>query len=162
MKDDNKTKEQLLNELVEMRQRIAELEASETERKRAEDLLRIQRDLGIALSSTSNLTEALDRLLEATFRIEAIDCGGVYLIDAKAYQRLERELGIGAGGQNWEAVVGPDIEPAPDRPGSYIIYFYDRARVEAQNDLLEAWLWNHLPVPVAARLSRLRQNWKEG
>ena len=36
MKDEDKTKEQLTNELGEMRQRIAELEASETKRKQAE------------------------------------------------------------------------------------------------------------------------------
>jgi len=35
MKDEDKTKERLINELVELRQRIAELEASETERQRA-------------------------------------------------------------------------------------------------------------------------------
>jgi PAS domain S-box-containing protein len=47
MKDKDKTKEQLVNELVELRRRIAELEASETERlsaeqagKRAEEALR--------------------------------------------------------------------------------------------------------------------------
>ena len=40
MKDQNKTKEQLITELAELRQRIAELEASETERKRAEKALR--------------------------------------------------------------------------------------------------------------------------
>jgi len=34
MKDQDKTKEQLINELAEMRQRMAELEASESERKR--------------------------------------------------------------------------------------------------------------------------------
>ena len=32
MKDEDKTKEQLIDELVELRQRIAELEASEAER----------------------------------------------------------------------------------------------------------------------------------
>ncbi len=37
MKDEGKTKERLVNELAELRQRIAELEASETERKRAEE-----------------------------------------------------------------------------------------------------------------------------
>lgn len=37
--DEGRTKDQLLNELVELRQRIAELEASETERKRAEEEL---------------------------------------------------------------------------------------------------------------------------
>jgi len=36
MKDEHKTKEQLIQELLEMRQRVAELEASETQRKRVE------------------------------------------------------------------------------------------------------------------------------
>ncbi len=39
MKDEKKTKKQLLKELVELRQRIAELEVAETERKRAEEEL---------------------------------------------------------------------------------------------------------------------------
>ena len=38
MRDEPKTKEQLINELAELRQRIAELEAAETERKRAEEV----------------------------------------------------------------------------------------------------------------------------
>ena len=40
MKDEHKTKEQLIKELVELRQRVAELEAADTERKRAEEALR--------------------------------------------------------------------------------------------------------------------------
>ena len=40
MKDDAKTKKQLKNKLVELRQRIAELEKSEAERKRVEEALR--------------------------------------------------------------------------------------------------------------------------
>jgi PAS domain S-box-containing protein len=40
MEDQHKTKEQLINELAEMRQRVAELEAADTERKRAEEALR--------------------------------------------------------------------------------------------------------------------------
>ncbi len=39
MKSEDKTKEQLIGELVEMRQRIAELEASEVERKQMEERL---------------------------------------------------------------------------------------------------------------------------
>jgi two-component system cell cycle sensor histidine kinase/response regulator CckA len=39
MKDEHKTKEQLINELVELRQRVAELEASEAERVQAEEEL---------------------------------------------------------------------------------------------------------------------------
>ncbi len=40
MKDEEKTKDQLINEIAELRQRIAELEASETERERTEEELR--------------------------------------------------------------------------------------------------------------------------
>ncbi|MBW2039217.1 MAG: PAS domain S-box protein [Deltaproteobacteria bacterium] len=40
MKDKDKTKEQLINELVEMRQRVAELERAETEHKQEEEELR--------------------------------------------------------------------------------------------------------------------------
>lgn len=39
MKDENKTKEQLINEIVELRQRISELEKSETERKQIQEEL---------------------------------------------------------------------------------------------------------------------------
>jgi len=53
VKDEDKTKEQLINELVEMRQRIAELEASETERKLTEEEFRKiqERFIGIYNSS---------------------------------------------------------------------------------------------------------------
>jgi PAS domain S-box-containing protein len=40
MKDEGKTKEQLVNELVELRQRVAELEAGDAERVRVEEKLR--------------------------------------------------------------------------------------------------------------------------
>jgi PAS domain S-box-containing protein len=43
MKNENKTKEQLINEVREMRQRVTELETSEKEHKRAEEELRTQR-----------------------------------------------------------------------------------------------------------------------
>ncbi len=47
MKDGDKTKEQLMNELVELRKRIAELETSETKRKGTEEALRkLSHDLG--------------------------------------------------------------------------------------------------------------------
>lgn len=39
MKDEDKTKDQLISELVELRQRITELEESETERKQAEEMV---------------------------------------------------------------------------------------------------------------------------
>jgi len=70
-----------------------------TERKRAEDLVRIQRDLAVVLSSTSDLTEGLNRLLETAFQMEGIDCGGVYRadglngkVDLVAYKGLPPEF----------------------------------------------------------------------
>jgi PAS domain S-box-containing protein len=52
-----------------------------TEHKRAEHLLEAQRDVGVALSVTNDLTAALDGLLETATKLEGIDCGGVYLIN---------------------------------------------------------------------------------
>ena len=45
MKDQDRTKEQLTDELVELRQRVAELEAADTERKRTEEALREAKEL---------------------------------------------------------------------------------------------------------------------
>lgn len=39
-----------------------------------------QRDIALALSSTNNLSEALDRLLACIVQLDGIDAGGVYLI----------------------------------------------------------------------------------
>lgn len=52
-----------------------------TERKRAEDLLRLQRDVSMALSAAMTLPEALEHLLGALLQVEGVDCGGVYLVD---------------------------------------------------------------------------------
>ena len=49
--------------------------------RQPEKLLRLQRDLGVALSATSDQIEALNLILDATCRIEGIDCGGIYLFD---------------------------------------------------------------------------------
>src|SRR6516225_9707082 len=52
-----------------------------TERKRTEHLLQAERDVGVALGSTSDLEFALERLLDVAVQLEGIDCGGVYLAD---------------------------------------------------------------------------------
>ena len=49
MKDEDKTKEQLINELVEMRRRIAELGTSETQRKRAKEMLQEKKEFSNSL-----------------------------------------------------------------------------------------------------------------
>jgi PAS domain S-box-containing protein len=52
-----------------------------SERKRTESMQIIQQDLGISLSSITNLKEALDSVLKATCRIDIIECGSIHLVD---------------------------------------------------------------------------------
>ncbi|MBI4283087.1 MAG: HAMP domain-containing histidine kinase [Chloroflexi bacterium] len=59
MKDERKTKRQLINELVELRQRVAQLEVSETGQKQEEELLRIFQ---------SNLPVGVFIIQDGTFR----------------------------------------------------------------------------------------------
>ena len=64
MKDERKAREQLINELAEMRQRMAELEPSEVKRKQAEEALReSEREKAIILNSLSELVTYQDREL---------------------------------------------------------------------------------------------------
>ena len=51
------------------------------ERRRAEDIMRSQRKLGLALSSTTSLDEGLRLCMEAALRVSDLDCGGIYLFD---------------------------------------------------------------------------------
>ena len=52
-----------------------------TERKLAEELLTVERDLGIALGAAHDLRAALDAALDCAFRPPCIDSGGIYLVD---------------------------------------------------------------------------------
>jgi PAS domain S-box-containing protein len=54
-----------------------------TERKRAEKLTQIQRDLVQTLSESRNLNEALSHCLNAALDATGMDAGGAYLIDRK-------------------------------------------------------------------------------
>ena len=54
-----------------------------SERKRAEEIQAIQKELGIALSSQSNLVAALDFVLSEVCKMGVIDCGGAYIVDNK-------------------------------------------------------------------------------
>jgi PAS domain S-box-containing protein len=63
---------------------------------RAEELLHIQRNLGVALASASTLSGALDTILDAALSVEGIDCGGVYLVeDGDLVLKVHRRLSSG-------------------------------------------------------------------
>ena len=71
---------------AEFRNRAGELRTSMvirdiTERKQAEELLRIQHDLALAFSNASRLKEGLRLCLEAVLNILGMECGGFYLVD---------------------------------------------------------------------------------
>ncbi len=54
-----------------------------TERKRVESALQMQRNLGVALSSISDLNEALMAILDAAMVVGDMDSGGIYLVDPR-------------------------------------------------------------------------------
>ncbi len=53
-----------------------------TERKQAEESLRIQHNLSLTLNACDNLDQALAVILNSLLQIEIFDCGGIYLVDA--------------------------------------------------------------------------------
>ena len=88
MKDQDKTKEQLVNELVELRQRVTELEAADSEHKRAEEEIeRRNRELAAlnaiatVVSQSLNLDEILNTALDKVLELLHLDVGGIYLAD---------------------------------------------------------------------------------
>lgn len=52
-----------------------------TEKKQINRLLRIQRDLGMALGNVKGLDKALNICLEVALSLPGIDCGGIYMVD---------------------------------------------------------------------------------
>jgi len=87
MKDENKTKAQLINELAELRQRIAELEASEAERKRAEEEIKAKSQFLESLIEQSPLP---------TFVIDSEGiCVMVNKAFLKAYNVPKKEMVLG-------------------------------------------------------------------
>lgn len=78
-------------------------------KKSTEALLRIQRDLATALNATTNVPEALDRILDAVLSVEAVDCGVVYLYNEETGGfdlRAERYLPSSVAARTRR--VGPD------------------------------------------------------
>lgn len=57
-----------------------------TDSVRAEQGLQIQRDLAIAISSTTDEADVLNHVLNAMLQLEGVDSGSVYLVDASTGQ----------------------------------------------------------------------------
>ena len=89
--------QQLVDERVaDLQAKTIELEREVAERKRAEALSLIQRDLGRSLSAVSNIQDAAVLCLDAAMRASKMDAGGRYLIDSKTGGRdLVYSTGLG-------------------------------------------------------------------
>ncbi|MFC1641135.1 PAS domain S-box protein [Myxococcota bacterium] len=57
-----------------------------SERHRQQELLRVQRDLALTLSSVSDFDQALRVCLEAAMRVSGMDAGGVYGVDEQTQE----------------------------------------------------------------------------
>ncbi|MCX5992684.1 MAG: PAS domain S-box protein, partial [Chloroflexi bacterium] len=77
--------------LKQMHERSAHLEAlserlkqESAERKKAQEEMRVQRDLAVALNGIENLDEALRLCLDTAMLVSGMDSGGIYLADPLA------------------------------------------------------------------------------
>lgn len=88
-----KTNEQLAQEIAE--------------RKKVEDSLLLQRELGNTLCKTENLIDALDRILKAAVHLEGVDTGGIFLVDDKTGQ-LDLSTSQGMSSQFLKSILGQE------------------------------------------------------
>ncbi len=78
-----------------------------TERKKVEDSLLLQRELGNTLCKTENLIDALDRILKAAVHLEGVDTGGIFLVDDKTSQ-LDLSTSQGISSQFLKSILGQE------------------------------------------------------
>ena len=81
-----------------LRSLSAGLEKETSERRRAESIMLLQRDLAVMMGLARDVQSALERLLDIGFLIEGVDCGGIYLFDdATGGLRLVAHRGLSKG-----------------------------------------------------------------
>jgi PAS domain S-box-containing protein len=66
------------------------------EQRRAEELMRLQRDILASLSSAKNFSEALQIILSHLVQIHGIDCGSIYLTDEAGGLTQIADIGLSA------------------------------------------------------------------
>jgi PAS domain S-box-containing protein len=80
-----------------------------TDTKRTETVLRRQRDLSVALSSSISLEQALTKVLDSMIKAAQMDCGGVYLIHPETGAlHLKQQRGLPNGFIEQASFFSPD------------------------------------------------------
>jgi putative nucleotidyltransferase with HDIG domain len=176
MEEEHKAKEQLINELAELRQRAAELEALETQRKRAEEALReSERFLQSVFDSIQDGISVLDRDLKVIGTnswIEKMYAAQMPLVGKKChvvYQGLQSPCpwcpsipAIETGRMHTETVPYPSVEkptgwlelsafPLQDDEG-HVVGVIEHAKDVTERKRAEEKIRQH-----AAQLEALRQ-----
>ncbi|MBN2131895.1 MAG: PAS domain S-box protein, partial [Sedimentisphaerales bacterium] len=82
------------------------------ERKHAERLGQLQRDVAVKLSSFSNLQEGLQYCLEAAVAASQMDCGGIYSVNDTGAFELRVHLGLSADFVEVSSFHAADSRPA--------------------------------------------------
>ena len=98
-----------------------------TQRKRAESLMRAQRDLGISLSAETDITRALEACLAAALTASDMDCGGVYLVNNRGGVDLVVHKGLS------EEFAESEIRFDTDSPHVKLIEAGEPIYIENQN-----------------------------
>ncbi len=120
MKDQDKTKKQLIDELVEMRQRITELEKSESERQRAEEEIRqrneelaaLNYELSLLLeankaaSSSLALEEVVQIMAQKLTELARVTCCRVAILDGTGEYLVVRSAYPIVKELDWEPRIG--------------------------------------------------------
>lgn len=125
-----------LEKIIEERTReISEanelLEIEIEDRKRAEDYLILQRELGNALCKTERLDEALDGILRAVVQLDGIDTGGIYVVSQNE-ESIDLSSSHGISGQFIHALF-------PEGIGNLTVEkFFSRKDLEAIDSWNEA------------------------
>lgn len=104
MSELEKRVEERTAELTKMNEQLAQEIA---ERKKIEDSLLLQRDLGNTLCKTDNLIDALDRILKAAVHLEGVDTGGIFLVDDKT-GKLDLSTSQGMSSHFLKSILGEE------------------------------------------------------
>jgi len=114
-----------------------------TERKEAQEMLEIQRELGISLSNIWNLQAILNKVLDACLQIKEIDAGGIYLkdelfdqINLVAYKGLSPEFAKSVSTYKIDSPEGQQIWT--EKPIYDLDFFSDKMAILIKEEKITA------------------------